>query len=656
MKQDKTNPLQAVVNSRLGGMVCNILLAYAVFMVARLVFFAVNISYFADYLSWKLIADMLRGALAFDTSAIIYVNALYVLLVLFPLHKKETKGYASFTKWTYILLNAVALAANLADCVYFGFTNRRTTASVFDEFSNEGNLGGIIGVEMLRHWYLVVIFAVVVWLMWRLYRRQPVWRKGNSLRAYYISQVLCLALAVPLCIGGIRGGFGHAVRPITISNANQYVNRPIEAGVVLNTPFSIIRTIGKKPFVTPVYMTDEQMAATYTPVHYAVPGKTFSAKNVVVLIVESFGSEYIGTLNSDLDGGSYRGFAPFVDSLMTQGTTFKYCFSNGRKSIDGMPSVLSGIPMFVEPFFLTAASLNDVSGIAGELGKKGYYTAFFHGAPNGSMGFQAFARATGFKDYFGLDEYRAKYPGREADFDGMWAIWDEPFLQYFCEEMSRMKEPFMTSVFTASSHHPYNVPAEYQGRFPEGKLPMHKCIGYTDYALRRFFESASKQPWFANTLFVLTADHTNQSCRNVYETDLGVFSVPIVLYAPGDTTLVHGVDDRSIAQQIDIMPTVLGYLGYDSDYVAFGCDLLNTPCKETFAVNYINGIYQYVKDDYLLQFDGTTTKAVYRFKSDRLLRNNLVGRTKRQAAMELELKAIIQQYMQRMNSNNLMVK
>ena len=135
MKQDKTNPLQAVVNSRLGGMVCNILLAYAVFMVARLVFFAV-----------KLIADMLRGALVFDTSAIIYVNALYVLLVLFPLHKKETKGYASFTKWTYILLNAVALAANLADCVYFGFTNRRTTATVFDEFSNEGNLGGIIGV------------------------------------------------------------------------------------------------------------------------------------------------------------------------------------------------------------------------------------------------------------------------------------------------------------------------------------------------------------------------------------------------------------------------------------------------------------------------------------------------------------------------------
>ncbi|MGN0212741.1 MAG: LTA synthase family protein [Muribaculaceae bacterium] len=655
MRTNKTNPLQAVVNSRLGGMACNILMAYIVFMVARLVFFAVNISYFADYLSWPLVADMLRGAVVFDTSAIIYVNALYVLLVLFPLHKKETGGYATFTKCVYMTLNGVALAANLADCVYFGFTNRRTTATVFGEFSNEGNLGGIIGTEMLGHWYLVILFAGIMWLMWRLYRKQPV-LKPHSLRSYYITQTISLVAVVPLCIAGIRGGFGHAVRPITISNANQYVNRPIEAGIVLNTPFSIIRTIGKKPFVTPTYMSDVEMEALYSPVHHPVEGKAFTPKNVVVLIVESFGSEYSGMLNSDLDGGSYRGFTPFLDSLMTRGTTFKYSFSNGRKSIDGMPSVLSGIPMFVEPFFLTPASLNNVSSIAGELRRKGYYTAFFHGAPNGSMGFYAFARTVGFSDYFGLDEYRMSRPGRDADFDGTWAIWDEPFLQYFCEEMGKMSEPFMTSVFTASSHHPFALPAEYEGKFPEGKVPIHKCIGYTDLALRRFFESASKQPWFANTLFVLTADHTNQSCRNVYETDLGVFSVPIVLYAPGDPTLTRGVDDRPIAQQIDIMPTVLGYLGYDRDYIAFGCDLLNTPAKETFAVSYLNGIYQYVKDDYLLQFDGTRTKAIYRFKSDRLLRNNLVGRTKQQPRLEQELKAVIQQYMQRMNNDQLTIK
>lgn len=111
----------------------------------------------------------------------------------------------------------------------------------------------------------------------------------------------------------------------------------------------------------------------------------------------------------------------------------------------------------------------------------------------------------------------------------------------------------------------------------------------------------------------------------------------------------------AIAQQIDIMPTVLGYLGYDRPYVAFGCDLFNTEPQDTWAVNYLNGIYQYVKGDYLLQFDGSRTKAVYRFRTDLLLEHNLVGRVSEQAAMERELKAIIQQYMTRMTTNTLVV-
>lgn len=116
-------------------------------------------------------------------------------------------------------------------------------------------------------------------------------------------------------------------------------------------------------------------------------------KNVVVIIIESFGREYIGGFNKWLDGGRYKGYTPFVDSLMQHSATYQYSFCNGRKSIDGMPSVLSSIPMFIEPFFLTSASMNNVSGLAGELKEEGYYSAFFHGAENGSMGFQAFARA-----------------------------------------------------------------------------------------------------------------------------------------------------------------------------------------------------------------------------------------------------------------------
>ena len=303
--------------------------------------------------------------------------------------------------------------------------------------------------------------------------------------------------------------------------------------------------------------------------------------------------------------------------------------------------------MFVEPFFLTPASMNDYTGLAGILAAEGYETAFFHGAQNGSMGFQAFANKTGFKHYFGRTEYEASR-GTD-DFDGTWAIWDEPFLQYYADEMTKMKEPFMTAVFTASSHHPFAIPAKYSKDYPEEGLPIHKCIRYTDMAIGKFFEKASRQPWFNNTIFVLTSDHTNMSDHPEYQSDLGGFCSPIIIYDP---TREPALLDK-VAQQIDIMPTILGMLGYSKEYIAFGIDVLNTPAEDTWAVNYLNGIYQYVKYGYVLQFDGTHTKAVYSL-TDRLMKNNLKGKTPIESQMELELKAIIQQYMLRMTQNRLL--
>ena len=108
----------------------------------------------------------------------------------------------------------------------------------------------------------------------------------------------------------------------------------------------------------------------------------------------------------------------------------------------------------------------------------------------------------------------------------------------------------------------------------------------------------------------------------------------------------------AIAQQIDIMPTILGYLGYDKPYLGFGIDLLKTPAEDTWAVNYLNGIYQYVRYGYVLQFDGNRTKAIYKL-DDRLMQHNLINKVPQQAQMERQLKAIIQQYMLRMTQNRL---
>ena len=651
----------------------DLLVVYCAYTLCRAVFLMLNWSLYAGTLTFGHGLELFGAGLLFDTPAILYTNAVIILMFLLPLHWKECPTFYRVARWIYTIVNSIAVYMNLMDCVYFPFTGKRTTASVFAEFSNEetGEMLKIFGGQFLSHWYLVLLAALVTWAFWKLFRPRRDAKSCVSTKTgegdarlfstYYTVQAISLLVAIPLCIGAIRGGFTKATRPITISNANQYVNRPVETGIVLNTPFSIMRTLKKTPFVVPDYLSDDEASALYTPLHTPVDSAAFTPRNVVVVILESFSKQHIGFYNRTLRGGTYKGFTPFLDSLLTTSAmTYRYSYANGRKSIEGMPSVLSSLPNFVEPLFLTPASLNEMSGLARELGEnKGYSTAFFHGAQNGSMGFQAFARATGFQRYYGRDEYNAdpNFNG-DADFDGTWAIWDEEFFQFFASQMSQMKEPFMTALFSASSHDPFVVPEKYQGRFPQGERPLQQCIAYTDYALKRFFDTASKQPWFKNTLFVITADHVSQQIDPFYCTSLGNYSVPIIFYAPGDKAM-HGYDEERVVEQIDIMPTVLSYLHYDLPYIAFGQDLFNTPTDEGYALHWLpeSSGYEYVWGDYALQFDGKDLTAAYAFRTDSTFSHNVLNTMPRDTRdrMERKMKSIIQQYMQRMTTDQLTI-
>lgn len=625
----------------------NLLLVYALFSLTRLVFYASNAALYADHIDCTYLWELMLAGLRFDTSAIFYLNLPLLVLFLLPLRVKECTGTYRLGRFLFVVLNGVGLAANLGDCGYYAFSGRRTTWSVVQEFSHESSLLGILLKEMAPYWYLFLIGLLCFWLLYKCYQQpdtKQIARQGKW--SYYIVQAAAFLGFATLAVGGMRGGWTTAVRPITLSNANQYVRQAADAGIVLNTPFCLIRTINKTPFKAVRYMPEAEATKLFSPLHTPEQGTTFQPRNVVVFILESFGRQ-----------AEEQGFMPFVDSLAHAGRSFRYSYANGRKSIDGMPSVLSSIPCFVEPFFLTPAALNDLSGLAGELTRhKGYTSAFFHGAENGSMGFQAFARSTGFQQYHGRTEYNADPArGGDRDFDGTWAIWDEEFLQYMADRLGTMKQPFVASVFTASSHSPFKVPERYAGQFRKGSQPVMEAIGYSDMALRRFFEKARTQPWFANTLFVLTADHTNQHDLPHYTTDLGLYAVPLIFYAPSLPAL-KGVDEERVVSQTDIMPTVLGLLGYDRPYIAFGQDALRTPPEQTFAANYLTGsdLYQFVRGEWLLQFDGQKVVHAYRYRTDSLLRHDLAG--KHPDAYERQLQSLIQQYMERMNGNRLVVE
>jgi phosphoglycerol transferase MdoB-like AlkP superfamily enzyme len=282
------------------------------------------------------------------------------------------------------------------------------------------------------------------------------------------------------------------------------------------------------------------------------------------------------------------------------------------------------------------------------LKSKGYYSAFFHGAPNGSMGFDSFSRLAGFDDYFGLDQYPAK-----NDFDGVWGVWDEPFFKFFASKLNTFRQPFMAAIFSVSSHHPFKVPEKYAGKFRKGPAPIVEVVGYTDFALKEMFDEISKEPWFANTLFVITADHTNESIHKEYQNNFGIFSIPVIFYKPGSD--LRGIRKR-IAQQVDIMPTVLNYLGYDKEYIAFGNDLL-ADSSQSFAFNTIGSNYHLYMKDHILEMEDMKTLGLYNYKTDLFLENNLAGKMPElQKEMEDRLKAIIQTYNERLVDNNMVVR
>ena len=261
------------------------------------------------------------------------------------------------------------------------------------------------------------------------------------------------------------------------------------------------------------------------------------------------------------------------------------------------------------------------------------------------MGFQAYARSAGFDAYYGMDEY----PEASRDFDGTWAIWDEEFLQFYAQTMSSMPEPFMTAVFTASSHHPFRVPERYEGVFPQGTQPIHQCIGYSDNALRRFFDFARTQPWYDHTLFVLTADHTNQLSMPEYTNAKGLYEVPIAFFCPG---MLPAEKRQGVISQTDIMPSVLGAVGYTGPYFAFGEDALTRPKTHPYAVCYNNPVFQIMSDSLLMQFDGRQVTALYNYVSDPLLQQPMDISLAPEPMLSY-LKAYIQQYTTRMINNQL---
>ncbi len=641
-------------------MAVNFLILMVVYMLSRWFFYYINISSFQD-VTWKEMMTISWGGLRFDISALCYLNIVCIVLQFLPLKVRHRARYQKVVKGIFLAVNILGIAVNVADIAYFEFGGRRTTSTIFSEFGGEGNLGKVFLNSVTGYWQVWLFGAAMIAAVVLLYynplktdRRQRIY---SSNRVYYTVHSIVFVFAVVLAIAGMRGGLGIKMHPLRQDSADIYCKRPLESAIVLNTPFTLITTAHKTGYKDPHFFDEAALDSIFNPIRNTQPnGGSMRRLNVVVFILESFSMEYTGFFNKGKDGGRYQGYTPFLDSLLQKSYAFEYGFANGIRSVDCMPASFAGIPRYIDPYCYYFYSNNTLQGLPGMLKDEGYTTAFFHGAPNTTLGFKGFTNSIGFEHYFGMDEY-----GNDKDFDGSWAIFDEPYLKYFADrtdEIARKNKPFFLTVFTASSHDPFKVPDQYKATFTRGEIPMHKVISYADHAIKQYFDKVHDKPWFNNTLFVFTADHCGVSCREDYNNEMGRFLIPIFFYTPGGQLPVK-CDSTRLIQQTDITPTLLTLLNYQKPYFSFGKDVF---APDSTFVNYVfndrNGQSMYYLDTLMIEYRSNQLYGIFEFKKDFSLKNNLLDQKDRFPQlpyMQRQMEAIIQQYITRMKANRLSV-
>lgn len=571
-------------------------IAFVTLWLLRLVFYIYNYDLFGA-LTWDEIVTLSRGALLFDGANLAYTFGLFVAMSLVPLKFRMRNGYQKCL-YVYFIVALSALAFfNLSDTVYFHYARKRATIDEFSYAEND-NTAQVMLRSALENWYLVLLaVALVVAGAW-LYRRIKF--KPNKKPQYIVNSVI-FCLSILGIVLAMRGGVGRQIRPITLSNAAQFSLSPLKANIVLSNPFCIIRTIGNKKIRYTKYYTAEQLDSLYTPIHLGGDSTKMDKKNIVILILESFSYEHSAYLNPQLypDGVSYT---PFLDSLMQRGYVFDRAYSNGHKSIEALPSILTSIPSFKTPFAVTPQALAPTRGLGTLLGEEGYDSWFFNGSQERSMGFVAYAKSAGIRKFRTRENYEASVS--RDDYDGYWGIWDEPFLGYMARELSQASQPFLAAAFTLSSHHPFIVPDKYQDILPRGKTKVQQPVAYTDLAIRHFFDIAKGQNWYKNTIFVLVADHvSSETYSDQARTEMGNTHIIQFLYTPDGSLLGR---DSTVTQQIDIMPTLLGRLGYNKPYFAFGQDIFKGQ-QSGFAINYTGAAFQWIDSTGSYSFDEITT-------------------------------------------------
>lgn len=633
--------------------VWQLLIPLLLLWLTRFAFYCYNADVIGEISFSRLMALALSG-LQFDLVALAYANALFIVMRFLPFGFVMKRWWRRVAMAVYAVANSALLIVNIGDIPFFRFNNGRLHLDAFLSLMDWSMVVTTFSYFGRYWWAFVSIAALIALMLWLAGRARIT---GGQARNPW-ARAGIFVLAAGLTFIAMRGHV--AGRPIGIDTAAAEVEKPAEINVVLNTPFCIMRSANySREMATRIWFSDEELASLrssrQTP---AVPlaadsiKQAVSGKNIMLIVLESGGQIWLDSLNI-VDGDSARHLMPFLNQLACKSMALTSTYCTGARTVEGLASILGGVPTFgPQNWMATKYGALTVDAPARLLTGAGYDTQFFLGANPRAFSLGPLANAMGFSRVTGVYDVDIPSKGNRNN----WGFYDHIMASYVAENISGMASPFFAAWLTLDLHSPFSIPAGWNdAQYRPVDSEMERCVEYTDYSLRCFFEAAAKQPWYDNTLFVITADHGFRDFTEPKYNGAFIYGhIPFLLYTPDGTIAAVKRADRPMAQ-FDIPATLLWLAGYTQPYISVGTNWFDDT-KPHYGLQMRNDVWCITSSRYLvrLPYAADRIDAVFDITVDQQMLNPLTDYDHAEVdAMLTWFRAFQQDYTTRANGGKL---
>ena len=423
---------------------------------------------------------------------------------------------------------------------------------------------------------------------------EPLWKKAGT--AFMMLALLFLA---------IRGGW--QLSPINQSMA-YFSNETVLNHAAVNTEWNLIHDILNNKYGkdNPYKYYPEEEAKKIVAELYKKPNgekvKVLNSErpNVVIIIMESFTAELVGSL------GGEKGVTPNFDKLSAEGILFENIYAAAGRTDKGVTATLSAFPsQAIRSIMKQNSKQEKLPGIAQEFKSNAYATSFYYGGESEFFNMKSYVLSHGYQTL--IDNYSFE----KKDMNSKWGAYDEKVFSKQLADMDNVKQPFFSTILTLTNHEPFDLPVEKRFKGEQIEDKFRSTSFYADSCLGAYLSSAKKKPWYKNTLFVVIADHSHRLPDNLTEFDPKRYRIPLLFFGDVIKTGFKGHRINKFGNQTDLAASLLNQLNMPSNRYLWSKDLFNPGTPGFAFFNWDNG-FGFATKDQIISFDNVGKNIIMR--------------------------------------------